>query len=900
MRRLLLIVAATSFCGYFALLLYCDLVRPVNPGFAGQFDGHGGMQVRHVQPGSPSDLAGLEVGDRLLTFNGMRLASRDIWLAALSNVVLDRPMPLEVERAGVRIPLALHLPPAPPQFWLSQAGAVLLAVRAAQLVMLVVALIVAFRRPADPAALIGAWLLATCAVFTIAPPFRLGSVWRALPILAGAAMWPPFVSSLAIGSVLLTFAAVFPRQLGSPARIAAIAWLPTATFLYPTIVNAWAVVYRPQSVVSAAASRVAFILAMVAAIAAALILVVINYRRLDDVNERRRLKIVVAGHIIGVVPGLPIVVSYWLGPSADLSRSLFESKGLIVAAFALLAAPLSLAYGILRHRLFDVSVIIRRGVRYAFARNFVRSLVPLLFGALLVDVWRRSDLNLGATIGSRGLLYAAMGGMAVLAYTNRRQWLEAIDRRFFRDSYNAQRLVFEVIDDCRHAASLEAAAPAVVAKIEAALHPEFAAMMVFDGRQRAYRTLAASPVGQAPPPLPADSKVVAIARVIEQPIDVSAETGPWRQLPPAEVELLARARIELLVPLLTSAGRLEAIVVLGPKRSEEPYGEEDRVLLSAVAGNLDLLAERRAPEAGAGGLSECLRCGTVFDEGTAVCDHDGDPLVERSTPRLLAGRYRIFRALRSGGMGTVYVARDTALHRSVAVKVIRDEGLIGNGHAAERFCTEARLAASLAHPNIVTIHDFGLIDGRLPFLVMELLSGETLRDALQRSAKLAAEQALGVLDGVCAAVDAAHRKGLIHRDLKPENIFLVTASDTRPLPKVLDFGLAKSVAVATGSLETDSGTLIGTPRYMAPERLRAFDVGPPADLWSLAVIAYEMLTGTVPFDGIVSDDFEVEQFEAVPIKARAFFARALSVHPAARPSSARAFAVELREALAQP
>jgi serine/threonine-protein kinase len=182
-------------------------------------------------------------------------------------------------------------------------------------------------------------------------------------------------------------------------------------------------------------------------------------------------------------------------------------------------------------------------------------------------------------------------------------------------------------------------------------------------------------------------------------------------------------------------------------------------------------------------------------------------------------------------MGTVYSATDRALERRVAVKVIRED-LVGSADAAERFRREARVAASFAHPNVVTVHDFGVADNRA-FLVMELLEGGTLREGLGPHTRFPAARTLSILRHVCAALDAAHRRQLVHRDLKPENIFLV-AGESAETAKVLDFGIAKFLPIATQQLTVDTapGAVLGTLRYMSPEQWRGEDARPAGPLGS--------------------------------------------------------------------
>jgi eukaryotic-like serine/threonine-protein kinase len=256
-------------------------------------------------------------------------------------------------------------------------------------------------------------------------------------------------------------------------------------------------------------------------------------------------------------------------------------------------------------------------------------------------------------------------------------------------------------------------------------------------------------------------------------------------------------------------------------------------------------------------------------------------------------------------MGTVYSASDLALCRDVAVKVLRDD-LAGNGDAVERFEREARTAAGFSHPNVVTIHDFGVTAGGRAFLVMERLRGRTLREEMERRGALPPARVLDLVRGVCAAVDAAHRRRLVHRDLKPENVFLAEVEDAE-IPKVLDFGIAKSVwpVPARGTRQTATGVMLGTPEYMAPEQLRGEEASPSWDIWALAVLTYELLTGTHPFSSIVVGRAEpgtapgagVGGAPATDERWAPFFEQALAIDPAARPPSAAVFSAGLERIL---
>jgi eukaryotic-like serine/threonine-protein kinase len=194
----------------------------------------------------------------------------------------------------------------------------------------------------------------------------------------------------------------------------------------------------------------------------------------------------------------------------------------------------------------------------------------------------------------------------------------------------------------------------------------------------------------------------------------------------------------------------------------------------------------------------------------------------------------------AGGMGEVYRARDAVLEREVAIKVLHPT-LAGDSGFVERFRREARSAAGLNHPNVVNVHDWGAVD-RVYFMVMEYVRGQSLRDVLNAQGLLAPGTAAEVMLQVLAALDHAHRKGIVHRDVKPENIMLTPEG----VAKVTDFGLARAYA---DSRSTQTGTVAGTVQYLAPEQLQGEPADPRTDLYALGVVAYELLTGRVPFDG---------------------------------------------------
>ena len=218
---------------------------------------------------------------------------------------------------------------------------------------------------------------------------------------------------------------------------------------------------------------------------------------------------------------------------------------------------------------------------------------------------------------------------------------------------------------------------------------------------------------------------------------------------------------------------------------------------------------------------------------------------------LIASRFRVEAEIGRGAMGVVFRARDgsTPGHRPVAIKVLLPEAIDTPG-ATERFTNEAQAARGLTSEHTVRVFDAGTLDNALPYMVMELLEGTDLETVLQQRGRLPVSEACDVLIQACDALMEAHARGMVHRDLKPGNLFAARLPNGLTQVKVLDFGLSKVAAQIRQVALTSTGTLLGTPYYMAPEQLRSSkDADPRADVWSLAVMLYEFLSGKVPFDG---------------------------------------------------
>lgn len=289
-----------------------------------------------------------------------------------------------------------------------------------------------------------------------------------------------------------------------------------------------------------------------------------------------------------------------------------------------------------------------------------------------------------------------------------------------------------------------------------------------------------------------------------------------------------------------------------------------------------------------------------------------DTLVEAPVDRLIGqvfdGKYRLDERLGGGGMGTVYRATHLLIDRQVAIKVL-SQRFVGDETAQQRFRREARAAGHMQHPNAVTVTDFGATADGYLYIVMELLEGQTLRELLAREGPLDPARAVSIMLQAAAAVGAAHDAKLIHRDLKPANIFIEQRPHAPAVVKVLDFGVAKFIVEEHEDDDyntlTQVGAIIGTPRYMSPEQCTgAAPLTPASDVYSLAVILYEMLSGVVPFTADTPLALAMKQVtqpppslrEAVPtipLELEQLVNHALAKNPLDRPPDANEFRREL-------
>jgi hypothetical protein len=870
---------------HFLLRIVAEFYGPDSPGWQLKSRSQSYL-VTTITPGTPAARAGIQPGDVLLQWDGIPFVNPIEWFMLRTGP--GRTYRLELERGGVRQSIPVTFGYRSWRVHFESASAVAhLAIVLNALLSLVVGLFIVWARPRDWVALGFAWALLV-APLGMHLPAGLDYLLLSMPEAIVVLLYLEFFGTNA-GLVPSVLASVmnFPRPLAARRWYLPLLYLPFLAlqpfFVYPL----WVRVHHPMAPgPSLLASRIDGTLLAIYIIAG-LVAIVWNYRRLVDANERRKLRVLMVGLATGFVAFLPgmftsehlfdsgirftplagVIGNAWFGSPLPVAFSLLQ-----------IALPTSIAYAILRHRVFDIRVIVRQGLQYAAARGLLLTLTPLCGAALAIDLLLHGDQPLANILAARGWWYIALAIAAFLAHRRQAVWLGALDRRFFRERYDAQRILTAVVEEIRQASDFRQAAPRVVSQIEAALHPQFTMLLLHCPGGTAF-TACAGTGEHLGITLPAAGKLMALMRVLGKPVDCSHTTAGWlKGLPPEETDFLRRAQIEWVYPISIAKEKQEAVLALGPRRSEEPYSGEDQQLLEAVCSTLAILLERSAAAIQAAELG-------------------AEPAAEPA--EILAGRYRLVRRLGRGGMGTVYEAFDTTLDRRVAVKLIRAD-LTANPDASARFVREAK-AAAFGHPNVVTIHDFGVAaDGRA-YLVMELLEGVTLRQELRKEPRLDPARAAAILRDVCAAVEAAHSRRLLHRDLKPENIFLIRAAGVE-VAKILDFGIAKPLSDGSETMtmnETGPGVVVGTPHYISPEQLRGEAPTERWDLWALAVVAYEMLTGAYPF-ATASGDWRQNLLSARVIPTRIhvpdaadswdrFFASALAPDSDRRPASAARF-----------
>ena len=641
-------------------------------------------------------------------------------------------------------------------------------------------------------------------------------------------------------------------------------------------------------------------------------LIVWGYRHSQDVNHRRRVRWFAAGCTVGMAP-------IWL---LNLTGSLLSSTGhrewLVSAAWAhlrwvadgcMIALPASLTYGVLKHRLLDISVAVRRGLRYMLARRMLQAILILPFlGLTLPFVTNPNRTLIELLRQSSSIVNLVLLALVGLSLKYRRQMRTWLDRRFFREAYQQEVVLRRLMGRIKELDSVEEVSRLVCDELDSALHPKWLYLCQWKGQGPDLTVVRAAAPDAVRIAAPAGDGVLELLKACKE----SRECA----MPPSERMLV--------VPVSTSNWSQGGALLLGERKSEEPYTDSDRNLLDAIAGAMAMACENlrlkervdeslrerhevlgRLDRDGIHLLKECPACGACFDNivnmvgmdsMAETCPADRSPLtMSLPVERTIAQRYRLERRIGKGGMGVVFEATDLSLSRTVAVKVTTGR-LFGDQSALRRFEREARILARLSHPNIVAIHDFGRLGGEGAYLVMERVAGTSWRAELQRLGKIPPATAATWFDQLLGGLNAAHEAGVVHRDLKPENVIIEPRENVGGLLKILDFGVAKAPSQASESWKsTETGIVMGTMAYMSPEQLRGEPADWRSDIFSTGLMAVEAISGKLPrrtADGAVVVAALSEQLRVEDAVLQVLW-RCLAEDPQQRASSV----MEIRESL---
>lgn len=610
--------------------------------------------------------------------------------------------------------------------------------------------------------------------------------------------------------------------------------------------------------------------------------IVRNYLLVKEPDQRRRIKWIVYGSMAGILPSLVYTVFKLILPVSGLAVSTeggVRYLAFMFGNFMTVAVPISIGYAVLKHRVFDIQVVIRRGLQHLFAKQILRLILALPLAALAWTVILNRDRPLTAILSNNPLLLLLIAA-AGLSLKFRRQLTQWIDRRFFREAYNQERILLNLIDQIKELDSMPELSRLVSREVEASMHPE-RVYVFYRGDEKRDLTLGYSSGGQ--------SQDLRIAEESELLHWMRGHRGAQDFPPPLHNGLpqhasawLAQLDVNLIVPMSGADDRLTGLLLLGEKKSEEPYTPNDRQLLQAITSQMAVVYENvwlkeqaakerkikhevlaRFEEQQINLVKECPACGACYDSASEVCAKDQRELtLSLPVERTIDQKYRLEQTIGRGGMGAVYEATDLRLNRKVAIKIMLGN-MFGDRTALRRFEREAQASARLNHQNIITIYDYGSIRTDGAYLVMELIRGSTLRSELTRAGQLDPQTAAAWFMQIFDGVKVAHQAGVIHRDLKPDNVLISNHAAGKRIT-ILDFGLAKITQLDPSNPQslTTPGTVMGTFAYMSPEQVLGEEVDERGDIFSLGVMVVEALTGCRPFMGRTSTELMASILQA--------------------------------------
>ncbi len=638
--------------------------------------------------------------------------------------------------------------------------------------------------------------------------------------------------------------------------------------------------------------------------------------RTASAEARPRVGLFVRGLLVGMAPFTLSVLAEQLVPAynAFTTRDGVTTIAGAVMFGSLATVPFLTAYSVLFDRVVETRVVLRSALQYALARYTIAAVAFVPFAALAVFVYsHRSESLVSLMTGPRPLLLGATTALVLASLWMRHYWLAAVDRRYFREPYDAQQTLTRFIGDLR-AGNPQELATRIATELDRAMHVAATVFLTNDAKT------ALRDARGAAAPLAAGATLVELARNDPLPMDVDLGTAgsSLQRLPEAEKRWVLANDVRLVVALKGGDGRLAGLIAVSAKRSGLAFSGVDRQLISAVAAAaglaLDNLQLRSTPPSPSDPpAQECLECSRLNAADAARCGCGG-AVAEAHVPHLLRGTFRLEQRLGAGGMGVVYRAVDVNLGRAVAIKTLPKMSTT----QAARLRKEARAMAMVTHPNLAVIH--GIETWRdIPFLVEEYLAGGTLADRLSSSRpSLAEAMHLGIT--LADALEQLHVGRILHCDIKPSNIGFTQHG----VVKLLDFGLARLLREVSPPSEvltsehpgpehrlvaaSTHGAFAGTPHYMSPEAVRGESPTPAVDVWGLSVVLYEAIAGRRPFEGETAPEIFTNILAArppdlavvrpgCPPEVVALFVRLLSLDPAVRPRDSGALRHQLQALL---
>jgi hypothetical protein len=651
--------------------------------------------------------------------------------------------------------------------------------------------------------------------------------------------------------------------------------------------------------------------------------------RLASPHERRRLGLFTTGLAVGLVPPLLVMASELLVPSVAQAMASGMRRRLAPVFYGLfLLVPLVTAYAVVVDRVLDVRTAMGRAFQYLLARTTLKLLTfaPVIVFAAYAYTHRATTLG-DLIAGWGGIVSIGFATVAASVWLVRDHAVKYVDRLFLRTETEASEALPQLAAALRHTRSRAEFAQLLQLELRRHLHVTHAALLLRDTAN------AFVAVGRGTSSLEADRALSVLLEADRNPLVVAPEAPEslFALLPAAERDWLTMTDTAVLVPLVGTNDTRLGVIGVGAKRNAVPFARSELSFMAALASSVALVLEMESTRGSDSSWAsetaddepaeQCAVCGRVSapDRGEAACACGG-AWQTASLPVNVAGKYRVERLVGAGSMGIVYLARDTALDRAVALKTLPRLA----GDAAERLAREARVMASVIHPNLATI--FALEQWRgTPILVAEYLDGGNLAARLRRGPQSIGDIVrLGLL--LVPALEQLHGAHILHRDVKPSNI----AFSRSGIPKLLDFGLAtltatadraplpspgldvpnaaqgpaswpgtrSSEATATQAFVVGTRRVAGTPLYLSPEAAAGAEEHPDFDVWGLTITLYEAIAGQHPLVAPSVDTVLRKVKRAVVPDLRDYrsdcpgpvaeaFAAALARDRARRPRSAR-------------